>query len=741
MKKIIFIIIIIISFMFYINVNATSYTVRITDIEGVNVRNGAGTDYSVIGAFNYNATVNLVSTNKTSGSGCSNGWYNVQYGSTTGYICSDLTSSITTIDTSQNVPNPTSNYYTTSKWNTRINENYATVKVSPTFNSSSIERIYLGTDVKILNGPTTPNASCSTGWYYISYYNNKTGYVCARLVDKYSEITAYDEQYFQTLRNAGFPESYLPYLTYIHKKHPNWNFVAHKTNLDFQNVVNSETGKNYIQYTSSGLIISSYVKSPNPVESGTWYVASSPVVAFFTDPRNYLNDKNIFAFETLSYIPQTHTSSVVKDIFGSSYLSSDEYVNYYMNAAKTYNISPVHLAVRSVSEGMTDPSYDAVSGTSTLTYNGNSLTGVYNYFNIGAFEDGITSSSVARGLAVAKGLVPYGIIGAPWDTREKAILYGAEWIAKNYVAAGQDTAFYQKFNVSPYSQAPIFTNQYMTNILAPSTEALSSYDAYPLDAGYTFTIPVYNNMPEYATSHPPVGDTNNFLNDIKINNEIISGFDKDVISYTKYISSDTTSVNITASAQASTATITGIGKINTTNDTTEVKIEVSSEIGTVKTYTITLIKLPKEVEENNNTIEKVLDNIDIRYQDEYITGLPITTTVTTLKNMIEEKNASFEVKVLDKNNKEKTGTLATGNKLQIKSSAETKTYIIVIKGDTNGDGKINLSDLIRVQNYIKGKLTVSDEYKAAFDNNYDGKINLSDLIRVQNHIKGRLVLK
>ncbi len=67
--------------------------------------------------------------------------------------------------------------------------------------------------------------------------------------------------------------------------------------------------------------------------------------------------------------------------------------------------------------------------------------------------------------------------------------------------------YYQKFNTGP--NAPYrYIHQYMTNISAPASESLSTYESYSelklLNKAYVFKIPVYKSMPTYFTSHPPV---------------------------------------------------------------------------------------------------------------------------------------------------------------------------------------------------------------------------------------------
>lgn len=143
-----------------------------------------------------------------------------------------------------------------------------------------------------------------------------------------------------------------------------------------------------------------------------------------------------------------------------------------------------------------------------------SLKGIYNYYNIGAYG----TNPVLRGLAAAAGYVD-NLDGTPWNSREKAIKYGAKFIADGYINAGQDTMYYQKFNTGPDAIYSSFTHQYMTNILAPASESLSTYYSYDdlniLQKALVFKIPVYKNMPTEQTSHPPVGGIIDHLNNLK----------------------------------------------------------------------------------------------------------------------------------------------------------------------------------------------------------------------------------
>ena len=746
MKKFIKLLLFIFLFSIYIlDVNANSYNATVIDKDGVYLRTGAGTNYSYKTVYSYNKTFTLVSNKLTNvgDSNCSKGWVETYYNGNSGYyVCSNCIKIVEVEESSGGIDSDYSfngDYYTTKSWTTRINENYATVRKSDSISSASVDIIYLGTDVKVLSGPTNKSSSCSTGWYKISYYNNKTGYVCARLVDEYSKITKTDSEYAKTLKEAGFPDSYIPYLTYLHSIHPNWIFKAEKSSKKFDTVVDKETGKNYTQSTYSVYRLNNTLK-----ENPNWYTASSSMTAFYIDPRNYLNEKNIFAFLLQSYDEKNHTRSVLEKLFSGTYLvnGDEDYIGYFLEAAEEYGISPVLLAARVKQEGGTNENYDAVSGKSTLTYDGKSLMGYYNYYNIGAYQDSKTKSAVTRGLAVAAGIVD-NYYGTPWDTREKAIKYGARFITNSYISVGQDTLYYQKFNTKDSAKYSSYTNQYMTNIIAPASESLSMYYAYLnanlLDTAWTFAIPVYTDTPDSYTSHPPVGNTNNNLSSLNVNDTLVNGFDSDILTYDYYVSSDVSEIKISGTSESNTSTISGTGTIKLTSDETKIEIKVTSEVGTVKTYNLNIIK--EKSTEKNIKVSEIINNMDFKLSNGYLTNIAVLTSSGTLKNSINKLYPSAKVTITDKNKVSKEDNLATGDIITIESGSDKASYTIVIKGDVNGDGKINSIDLLRVQKHILKYTTLYNEYKDASDVSYDGEINSLDLLRVQKHILGYTKIK
>lgn len=99
--------------------------------------------------------------------------------------------------------------------------------------------------------------------------------------------------------------------------------------------------------------------------------------------------------------------------------------------------------------------------------------------------------------------VDVDIYNRPWTTPKKAIVGGAKFISGSYISKGQFTAYLKKFNVNPESAYNIYNHQYMANLAAPYSEAYSSFRSYRdnelLNLPLEFTIPIFNNMPDYTT--------------------------------------------------------------------------------------------------------------------------------------------------------------------------------------------------------------------------------------------------
>ena len=113
------------------------------------------------------------------------------------------------------------------------------------------------------------------------------------------------------------------------------------------------------------------------------------------------------------------------------------YAQAFMNAAESYDVSPYHLVSRVIQEVGSNGSR-SVSGTEP------GYEGIYNYYNIGAYQ---SSDPVINALKWASTPSSNEKYLRPWNSRYKAILGGAKYIATGYISVGQNTLYLQKFDV------------------------------------------------------------------------------------------------------------------------------------------------------------------------------------------------------------------------------------------------------------------------------------------------------
>ncbi|HHX56255.1 MAG TPA: SH3 domain-containing protein, partial [Clostridiales bacterium] len=146
---------------------------------------------------------------------------------------------------------------------------------------------------------TVLEQSSKTSWYKIEFVlNGKTmqGWMSnqyIRLDVKYNEDAAFEEH----LSKQKFPESYKPYLRDLHAVHPNWEFIALHTGLDWNTVIKNQANPVYRSLVPSSSIASwkSIDERAYDWNKGTWYnfepgwaAASTEIVQYFMDPRNSL---------------------------------------------------------------------------------------------------------------------------------------------------------------------------------------------------------------------------------------------------------------------------------------------------------------------------------------------------------------------------------------------------------------------------------------------------------------------
>ena len=597
----------------------------------------------------------------------------------------------------------------------------------------------------------------STPWYEITFtYNGekKSGYMRSDLIRVVKEVTGTVSADFET-SIASFPEDYKASLRAIHLQHPTWQFELMDTGLDWNYVQENEnvlgrsmTLSEYASFRSTAP--GSYNWATDtfyPTEANKFYQAAPAVVAYYMDPRNFLNDVDIFQFEKLSFDPVTQTlegaqamlknsfmeKAVIKDLNGNN----TDYAHAFMDSASNANVSVYHLIARCIQEvGRTG----TAAGTSGTVQG---YEGYYNYFSIGATNGAIPGLQYAKRTDAKYYL--------PWNTPYKSIMGGGVFISSGYISVGQDTLYLQKFSVA---QDKYFWHQYMGYVPAPYNEARNMRSAYVkmdlLETAFTFKIPVFKNMPKTPCALPaPAGSPNNLLKSLSVEGfSLTPSFDYNTTNYTVIIAGDVSSVKVSAAAVSSTATVKGnVGNVAIKTGENLLKITCTSASGSPKVYSIRIV-----LNGQGSTVTDPPANDDppvtppdpvvssgwepsFRWDNGRVAGI---TPGTQISAFLSEKtgvygNASAEI--CDASGARVTsGPLRTGYVLRYNDGKTVEEYPILVFGDVSGDSSVDVVDLLMVQKIILNLYSPGAVYKAAADVNHDGEVDVVDLLMVQKSI-------
>ena len=579
-------------------------------------------------------------------------------------------------------------------------------------------------------------------WYHVISPAGTEGFVSAKYVEVNNNAEyQHDGDFEAYLTSQGFPESYKPYLRQLHAQYPQWIFKAADTGLDWESVLaaESKTGTSLVASSSPAswksmaegaydFTTGKYIE----YDSGGWVCASKEIVAYYLDPRNFINPIGAFQFLTHSYDETTQTKEGLQKVIKNSFMSGsfpesgyDTYADVLMEAGKISGVNPYVLASMILVEQGSSGAGGCISGTVS------GYEGYYNFFNIGAYKSG-SMSAVTRGVWYAS---QSGSYGRPWDSRYKSIVGGARFYGAQYVQQNKNTLYFKKFNVMN-GLSSVGTGQYMTNIQGAESEAASLRNGYTdsLSDPITLIIPVYKNMPSEACEMPGDGNNNNYLSSLSVEGfSLTPEFSRYVSDYELVVDKSTSYVIVTAKTSSSSASMTGAGKVTLAGDTTIIKIKVTSGSGEKRTYTITVSK-----EENGQSQQGETRLSSSKYTfDDCVRGIGEKVSYSTFIKNITVTDGRLDV-VNSSGAVITSGTMSTGMKAVLYDSKGEKLseYSIVVRGDTNGDGKINSADALAIQKHIVESRELKNAYLDAADINGDGRVNSLDVLYVQKHIVG-----
>lgn len=357
------------------------------------------------------------------------------------------------------------------------------------------------------------------------------------------------ETYYQELLAQGFPEDYAYSLTELHLLHPEWSFtpllITEQNPLyRWDYIIEQETKDADTNLISASNTYRAYHHETNKAtyDSG-YYQASRASVEYFMDPRNFLNETDIFQFYDLSAthsVGITEISAVLDGTFMADAVleNGKTYAEYFLEVGQELGVNPVYLAVKARQEqgvSGSSPILDGTCGSLLAEYYQNGtqtsesgknvlaptegfttdelleLNGYYNLYNIKASGNGLFTiyyNAMKRAQEGSEHMTDAW--GSPaWNTLWKSLYGGAYTIKTSFIDRYQNTIYLQKFNVDSRAADRNFWGQYMQNVAGSLTESRTLFGAFAssgvLDGPCSFVIPVYEGIPQDACADPANG--------------------------------------------------------------------------------------------------------------------------------------------------------------------------------------------------------------------------------------------
>lgn len=144
----------------------------------------------------------------------------------------------------------------------------------------------------------------------------------------------------------------------LKEKHPNWKFTLFYTKLDWEEVIENEGHKEGTRYPLNLIPDSSRypedwkceIDKDKTFDNGTWLCASDKAIKYLMDPRNILNEDEIFQFAELKYVEKAQTKKGLEEITKDTFLAGEEIQKSLLEAGKNANLDPYFIASRLIQE-------------------------------------------------------------------------------------------------------------------------------------------------------------------------------------------------------------------------------------------------------------------------------------------------------------------------------------------------------------------------------------------------------
>jgi cell division septation protein DedD len=325
----------------------------------------------------------------------------------------------------------------------------------------------------------------------------------------------------------------------------------------------------------------------------------------------------------------------------------------------------------------------------------------------------------------------------------------------------------------------------MTNVQAAASEATSQKAAYSdTEVAIEFSIPIFNNMPSTAYARPTAdGNPNSYLKSLTVNGvSLTPTFNYTTTSYSAVLDAGTTSVNISATAVSSKATVSGTGTKTLKTGSNTLYVTVTAGDGTTTKYKLTL-SVPaatatatptptkkvtatptptKKVTATPTPTKKVtlastptkkatlaptkkptatatpkaeekVTSKKYTVVSGYIYGVSPNTSVKTFLSNLTITGSTAK-KVTDASGNAKSDSDVVGTNFVLKT--DTLTYKICVNGDISADGKVNVKDLLSIKKNLLGSESLNQSQTYAACVSGSTKPGVKDLLMIKQYLLG-----
>ena len=133
-------------------------------------------------------------------------------------------------------------------------------------------------------------------------------------------------------------------------------------------------------------------------------------------------------------------------------------------------------------------------------------------------------------------------------------------------------------------------------------------------------------------------------------------------------------------------------------------------------------------------IKTIIETAGLKESEGYLSGISVGMNVEELKKKLTNNNAI--IKIEESSGGEAKEMVKTAHSVTITSGKLEECFLLIVPGDTNGDGNISAVDYVKIKNHIMGSDKLASANLKAADVNKDGGVSAVDYVKVKNYIMG-----